>query len=68
VGRRRNRRGGIYARRVEVRFDADDVFVAIGAGDVRDVPLVSIDDPMQQRGPSRKPFAAPAAASRARHS
>jgi cytochrome oxidase Cu insertion factor (SCO1/SenC/PrrC family) len=42
-----NRRGGIYARRVDVRFDTEDVFVAIGAGDLRDVPLVSIDDPMR---------------------
>jgi len=29
-----NRRGGIYARRVEVRFDEEDVFVTIGASDL----------------------------------
>lgn len=42
-----NRRGGIYARRIELRFDAEDVLVAIGSGDVVDVPLVAMEDPLR---------------------
>jgi len=42
-----NERGGIYARRGEVRFDTDDVFVAIGRGAAGDVPVVAIDDPQR---------------------
>ena len=43
-----NERGGIYARRVEVSFNSDDVFVAIGSGEAAgDVPRVAIDDPQR---------------------
>ena len=47
-----NERGGIYARRVEVSFDTEDVFVAIGgeaaAGEAGgDVPRVTISDPLR---------------------
>jgi cytochrome oxidase Cu insertion factor (SCO1/SenC/PrrC family) len=42
-----NQRGGIYARRVEVSFDTNDVFVAIGGGAAGDVPVIAIDDPQR---------------------
>ena len=43
-----NERGGIYARRVEVSFDTNDVFVAIGSGEAaNDVPRVAIEDPQR---------------------